>query len=78
MQEFEDITYHIYAKDRCLYHSLNEEEFEEKWQLLNVMIELISSDYNKDDLSYTKLSGKVGYGGPGKVLYTEPSGDHSF
>lgn len=78
MQEFEDITYHIYAKDRCLYHSLNEEEFEEKWQLLNVMIELISSDYNKDDLSYTKLSGKVGYGGPGKVLYTEPRGDHSF
>ncbi len=23
------ITYHIYAKDRCLYHNLKQEEFEE-------------------------------------------------
>ena len=52
MQEIDDLTYHIYVKERCIYHSLNKEEFEEKWQLLHVMVDLISSEYNQDDLSY--------------------------
>ena len=30
------------------------------------------------DLSYVRLKGKVGYGGPGKVMYTEPHGDDSY
>ena len=71
MQNFEDTIYHIYAKDRCLYHSLREEDFEEKWQLLHVMVDLISTDYDKDDLTYVKLQGKVGYGGPGRFLPTD-------
>ena len=64
MQEIDDLTYHIYVKERCIYHSLNKEEFEEKWQLLHVMVDLISSEYNQDDLSYEKLAPKVGLGGP--------------
>ena len=34
--------------------------------------------YRESDLSYVKLAPKVGYGGPGKVIYTEPSGDDSY
>ena len=76
MQEIDDLTYHIYVKERCIYHSLNKEEFEEKWQLLHVMVDLISSDYNQDDLSYERLAPKVGYGGPGKLLPIDE--DHSY
>ena len=76
MQDIDDTTYHIYAKDRCIYHSLNKEEFEEKWQLLHVMVDLISSEYNQDDLSYERLAPKVGYGGPGKLLPIDE--DHSY
>ena len=76
MQEIDDLTYHIYVKERCIYHSLNKEEFEEKWQLLHVMVELISSEYNQDDLSYEKLAPKVGLGGQGKLLPVDE--EHSY
>ena len=75
MQEVDDTTYHIYAKDRCLYHNLNQEDFEEKWQLLKVMIDLLGGQYTEEDLSYEKLAPKVGLGGPGKVL---PHEEHSY
>ena len=76
MQEIDDLTYHIYVKERCIYHSLNKEEFEEKWQLLHVMVDLISSEYNQDDLSYERLAPKVGLGGPGKLLQVDE--EHSY
>ena len=62
-------SYHIYAKDRVLYCNLDREDFEEKWQLLNVMVELLSTEYTEDDLSYIKLGPKCGVGGPGRVIY---------
>ena len=61
-------SYHIYAKDRVLYCNLEREDFEEKWQLLNVMVGLLSTDYTEDDLSYIKLGPKCGVGGPGRVI----------
>tara|TARA_B100001029_G_scaffold130726_1_gene109625 strand:+ start:468 stop:695 length:228 start_codon:yes stop_codon:yes gene_type:complete len=61
-------SYHIYAKDRVLYCNLNREDFEEKWQLLNVMVELLSTEYTEEDLSYIKLGPKCGVGGPGRVI----------
>ena len=73
-----DITYHIYAKDQVLYHNLPKEDFEEKWELLNVMVGLLKTDYTEQDLSYVQLSPKVGYGGSGKVIYTEPPGSDSY
>ena len=76
MTEIDDTTWHIYAKERCLYCNLTEEEFEEKWQLLHVMVDLISSEYNQDDLSYERLAPKVGLGGPGKLLPIDE--DHSY
>ena len=67
---YEETTYHIYAQDRCLYANLEEEDFEEKWELLEVMIDLLGGDYSKEDLSYIKLGPKCGVGGPGRVLPT--------
>tara|TARA_B100000579_G_C22453459_1_gene675394 strand:- start:12 stop:239 length:228 start_codon:yes stop_codon:yes gene_type:complete len=64
----EDVSYHIYARDRVLYCNLNKEDFEEKWQLLNVMVGLLSTEYTEDDLSYIKLGPKCGVGGPGRVI----------
>ena len=61
-------SYHIYAKDRVLYCNLEKEDFEEKWQLLNVMVGLLSTEYTEDDLSYIKLGPKCGVGGPGRVI----------
>jgi hypothetical protein len=44
--------YHIYAKDRCLFHSIKEEEFDETWKTLNRMVGLMKTDYTIEDLSY--------------------------
>ena len=74
----DDTTYHIYAKNRVLYHNLEEEDFAEKWEMLNVMVGLLKTEYSTEDLSYVMLAPKVGYGGPGKVLWTEPSGEDSY
>ena len=71
------ITYHIYAKDRCLYHNLKQDEFEETWELLNVMVGLLKTDYDADDLSYERAAPTVGVGGPVRV-YAEPQGEDSY
>jgi hypothetical protein len=34
----EDTLYHIYARDRCIYNCLDEEEFEETWEMSKVMV----------------------------------------
>ena len=51
----EETTYHIYAKDRVLYCNLPEEDFEEKWELLQVMVGLLKTEYSTRDLSYIRL-----------------------
>jgi hypothetical protein len=38
-------VYHIYAKDRCLFHSIKEEEFEVTWKTLNNMVGIMHTDY---------------------------------
>lgn len=48
-------VYHIYAKDRCLLHSIKEEEFHTTWKTLNNMVGLMKTDYTSDDLSYEEL-----------------------
>lgn len=47
--------YHIYAKDKCLFHSVKEEEFEATWRTLNNMVGIMKTDYNTEDLSYEEL-----------------------
>jgi hypothetical protein len=73
-----DTTYHIDAQDKDLYCNLNEEDFEEKWELLNVMVGLLKTEYVESDLSFEKLAPKVGMGGPGKVIWSEPAGGDSY
>ena len=68
MTQYDNTTYHIYLKDRCVYWNLNEEDFEEKWQMLNVMV----------DLSYIKLGPKCGVGGPGKVVTEQAWEEDSY
>ena len=47
--------YHIYAKERCLFHSLKEEEFEITWNTLKNMVGLMRTDYNVEDLTFVEL-----------------------
>ena len=48
-------VYHIYAKDRCLFHSIKEEDFEVTWNTLKNMVGIMKTDYEIDDLSYEEL-----------------------
>jgi hypothetical protein len=47
--------YHIYAKNKCLFHSIKEEEFQTTWNTLNNMVGLMKTDYSVDDLTYEEL-----------------------
>jgi hypothetical protein len=47
--------YHIYLKDKCVYHSLPEEEFHKSWSTLNYLTEFLGGDYKVTDLSYEEL-----------------------
>jgi hypothetical protein len=47
--------YHIYAKNKCIMHSVSEEDFNVAWETLNRMINIIKTDYSQNDLSYEEL-----------------------
>jgi hypothetical protein len=47
--------YHIYAKNRCVYHSLSEDKFSETWEMLHRMIDLLDVDISKEDLQYEMM-----------------------
>ena len=47
--------YHIYAKGRCIYHSLSENKFSETWEMLHRMVELLDINIRKEDLNYEEL-----------------------
>ena len=47
--------FHIYAKDKCIFHSLKEEEFEVTWNTLQNLVEVLKTDYARDHLSYEEL-----------------------
>ena len=55
--------YDIYAKDRCIYPCLKEEEFEAKWIELKAMVGLMKTDYREEDLSFERLPADKGGGG---------------
>ena len=71
-------TYHIYAKDKVLYCNLPQEDFEEKWEMLHVMVDLLDSNYTKEDLSYIELGPKCGVGGPGRVIHKQEWEEDSY
>jgi hypothetical protein len=47
--------YHIYAKDKCIFHSIKEEEFVTTWKTLNQLVGIMHTDYAPNDLSYEEL-----------------------
>ncbi len=49
-------VYHIYARDRCLFHSIKEEEFNTTWSTVKNMVGLMKTDYTVEDLSYEELT----------------------
>jgi hypothetical protein len=55
MENYEKI-YHIYAKDKCIYHSLSESKFSEVWDMLHKMVDLLGANISKEDLQYEELT----------------------
>jgi hypothetical protein len=51
----EEKIYHIYAKDRCIYHSLSEKKFSEIWEMLHRMVDLLGGNITKNDLQYEEV-----------------------
>jgi hypothetical protein len=48
--------YHIYAKDKCVYHSIREEEFPVIWNTIKNFVSIANTEYNVCDLSYEELT----------------------
>lgn len=51
-----DKLYHIYIKDDCVLHSLDEDKFRESWELLNKLVGLMKTDYVNTDLTYEAVT----------------------
>ena len=73
----DETIYHIYAKDRCLYNTLNEEEFHIRWAELKAMVGLMKTDYEEKDLSFEKLPAGIG-GYNSTVSWADPAGEDSY
>jgi len=51
--------FHIYAKDKCLFYNIKEDDFEVTWRTLNGMVGLMKTDYKVEDLSYEMVERPV-------------------
>ena len=51
----EEKIYHIYAKGRCIYHSLSESKFSDVWETLHRMVEFLDLNISKEDLQYEEV-----------------------
>ena len=61
----DETLYHIYAKDKCLYPCLKEDEFNLKWAELKAMVGLMKTDYTEEDITFEKLPAEKRSGGGG-------------
>ena len=50
-----EFEYHIYAKNEVLFHCLNEEDFQVRWQMLNSMCGPSTSLGKVADLSFERV-----------------------
>jgi hypothetical protein len=55
MENYEKL-YHIYAKDRCIYHNLSESKFSEIWDMLHKMVDLLDLNISRGDLQYEEVT----------------------
>lgn len=52
---FEEKIYHIYLKDRCIYHNLSKEDFDRTWDMIHRMVDMLDTKVNKEELQYVEL-----------------------
>ena len=50
-----EFRFHIYAKDKCLFHSLQKEDFDNTWNTLKNLVGLMKTEYSVSDLSYEQV-----------------------
>lgn len=50
-----EFRFHIYAKDKCLFHSLQKEDFDDTWDTLKNLVGLMKTEYSVSDLSYEQV-----------------------
>ena len=50
-----ETLYHIYLKNKCIYHSLNEDEFNLTWKMISEFLS-ITDDSKKNDLSFEQVT----------------------
>jgi len=67
-----DVSYHIYSRDEVLFHSLSEEDFKVKWNMLTSLVGTGTALEHGADLSYEKVSSGIG-GAPNYGPDIEPS-----
>jgi hypothetical protein len=48
--------YNIYLKGRCIYNSLEKDEFNNTWNMIQNFLSITESSVNKEDLSYKKIA----------------------
>ena len=71
----DNVVYHIYAKDVCLYNCLSEDQFNQKWKEVKAIVGLIKTDYTEEDITYIKCpNDEAGHHSGWK----EPAGDASY
>jgi hypothetical protein len=48
--------FHIYARDKCVYHSLSQTEFNTIWKMMNNLIDVLDTkELKKEDLTYEEV-----------------------
>ena len=47
--------YHIYAKGKCIAHSIPESEFKGTWETAQRLVGLMKTDYEISDLDYEEV-----------------------
>mgnify|MGYP000240481761 CR=1 FL=1 len=51
--------YNIYAKEKCIYQSLSEDEFNQTWKMIQNFLSIIESDFKREDLSFKEIAGNL-------------------
>lgn len=49
-------TYNIYVKQKCIYESLSEDEFNKTWNMIKNFINLIGAEVKFEDLTYEEVN----------------------
>jgi len=47
--------YNIYAKDKCIYHSLPEDEFNKTWKMIQNFLSIMEGSVKKEDLFFKEI-----------------------